>query len=259
MKEGTKFDLWNWKQPQLISLIITVLIIFIFSITIYLKVRKTKANKASKGIVQIAEAYVGMVEANFESVAGPTKIKPAKIYIFTLGTFLLVGNLVVLFGFEPIVTSYSVPFTLAIFTWFGVMLVGTIYEKLKFYRKLLIPTELIGKLSIIVSLSLRIYGNIIGGSAILASVYLFAGFMWQLAFSVPSTQSWYFFGLIITPFLHFYFDLFGSVIQALVFSLLTTVYWVMEAESTKKKKKVNSTTERLSFKNWSRKNKEAIY
>ncbi|WAM04533.1 F0F1 ATP synthase subunit A [Mycoplasmopsis cynos] len=164
MKEGTKFDLWNWKQPQLISLIITVLIIFIFSITIYLKVRKTKANKASKGIVQIAEAYVGMVEANFESVAGPTKIKPAKIYIFTLGTFLLVGNLVVLFGFEPIVTSYSVPFTLAIFTWFGVMLVGTIYEKLKFYRKLLIPTELIGKLSIIVSLSLRIYGNIIGGS-----------------------------------------------------------------------------------------------
>ncbi|UWV83038.1 F0F1 ATP synthase subunit A [Mycoplasmopsis cynos] len=117
MKEGTKFDLWNWKQPQLISLIITVLIIFIFSITIYLKVRKTKANKASKGIVQIAEAYVGMVEANFESVAwDTTKIKPAKIYIFTLGTFLLVGNLVVLFGFEPIVTSYSVPFTLAIFT-----------------------------------------------------------------------------------------------------------------------------------------------
>ncbi|UWV83037.1 hypothetical protein [Mycoplasmopsis cynos] len=78
-------------------------------------------------------------------------------------------------------------------------------------------------------------------------------------FLSPSTQSWYFFGLIITPFLHFYFDLFGSVIQALVFSLLTTVYWVMEAESTKKKKKVNSTTERLSFKNWSRKNKEAIY
>ncbi|SYV97631.1 F0F1 ATP synthase subunit A, partial [Mycoplasmopsis edwardii] len=84
---------------------------------IYFKVKKTKADKAPKGIVQIAEAYVGSFEKNFESVAGPEKLKVTKFYILALGTFLLIGNSVVLLGFEPIVTSYSVPFTIAIFTW----------------------------------------------------------------------------------------------------------------------------------------------
>ncbi|AKF41164.1 F0F1 ATP synthase subunit A [Mycoplasmopsis canis UFG4] len=250
-------SLWEWRQPQLISLIVTVLIVFVISLLVYFKVKKTKANEASKGIVQIAEAYVGSVEKTFEAVAGPEKLKITRFYILTLGTFLLVGNAVAMFGLEPIATSYSIPFTLALLTWMGVMVIGSIYGKWKFYRNLLLPTELVGKFSIIVSLSFRIYGNIIGGSSILAIAYITGGILWQKIFSVAPGNEWHFLAIILTPFLHFYFDIFGSTLQAFIFALLTSVYWVSEVSEAPSKK--TNSNKKVLFKNWSRKKVEAIY
>lgn len=256
--EKFKEVLFNWKQPQLASLFLTVLIVLVLSLLIYFKVKKTNPQKASKGIVLIAEAYVGSIEKTYEAVSGPQdNLKLAKFYILSLGTFLLIGNGVVIFGFEPIVTSFSVPFTLAILTWLGVLVIGTMYSKWRFYAKLLIPTELIGKVSILVSLSFRIYGNIIGGAAILAMAYVSGGILWQKIFSVEYGNDLYFFSLIITPFFHFYFDIFGSTLQAFIFALLTSVYWVSEAGDVKPKKQ--TTSRKLSFRDWTRRKTQAIY
>lgn len=256
--ENIKNSLFNWRQPQLVSLFVTVIIVLILSVWIYVKVKKTNPQKASKGIVLVAEAYVGSIEKTYEAVAGPgDNLKIARFYILSLGTFLLIGNGVVVFGLEPIVTSFSVPFTLAILTWLGVIVIGTIYSKWRFYAKLLIPTELIGRVSILVSLSFRIYGNIIGGAAILAMAYVSGGILWQKVFSVGYGQEFYFFSLIITPFFHFYFDIFGSTLQAFIFALLTSVYWVSEASEIKPKKQ--TTSRKLSFRDWTRRKTEAIY
>jgi F-type H+-transporting ATPase subunit a len=100
-------------QPQLISIALVTMILVIVSIVVYIKVQKVKPNQAPSGIALIAEQYVMGVDNLFKSVA-QDKINPVAPYIFTLLSFLLLGNVFGLIGFEPPTTSYSVPLTLGL-------------------------------------------------------------------------------------------------------------------------------------------------
>jgi F-type H+-transporting ATPase subunit a len=100
-------------QPQLVSLVIVVLILLVFTFVIYRKIKKAKVNEAPKGVLLLAEQYVMGVDSLFKSVAKDT-ITPAAPYIFTLFSFLLVGNFMGLIGFPSPVTSYSVPLVLGL-------------------------------------------------------------------------------------------------------------------------------------------------
>ncbi|WLP85874.1 F0F1 ATP synthase subunit A [Mycoplasma seminis] len=222
--------LWKWDQPQLLSLIITVMIILIISIIVYVKVSRVKENEAPKGIAQIAEAYVGMIDNTFDDTTNGDKVQKSRLYIFTLATFILIGNLTAIFGLEPIVTSYSIPFTLALMSWLGIFIVGAIYQKARYLKSFLNPLDLPGKISPLISLSFRIYGNVIGGTTVIFLVYSIFGYLWTLIPGIGNgNHEWYFLAVLVSPALHFYFDLFGSTLQAYIFTLLTTVYWVVEA------------------------------
>ncbi|QGZ97667.1 F0F1 ATP synthase subunit A [Mycoplasma sp. NEAQ87857] len=222
-------------HPQLISLIVTVIIIFALSLTAYIKVKKVKPNEAPKGVALIAEAYIGGIESQLDDTFGNNLAK-SRVYILTLGTFLLVGNLTTVLGFEPIVTSYSVPFTLALASWLGIFVCGAVYRKWKYLFQLINPLELVGKVSPLISLSFRIYGNIIGGSTVIFMIYALLGYL--VGPTIPGSTSGplVFFAPIITPALHFYFDLFGSTLQAYIFTLLTAVYWLVESGTAEEEK-----------------------
>ncbi|QCZ36673.1 F0F1 ATP synthase subunit A [Mycoplasma nasistruthionis] len=244
---------WVWNQPQLLSLCLTVMIVLVISIIVYIKVSKVKENEAPKGVAQIAEAYVGMIDKSFDELTGKTQIQKARLYIFSLGTFIFIGNLVTIFGFEPIVTSYSIPLTLALMTWLGIFITGAIWQKWHYLKSFKNPLDWFGKISPLISLSFRIYGNVIGGAIIILLVYLLGGYVWSQISGVQITnfdqstkEPLYIVSLVISPALHFYFDLFGSTLQAYIFTLLTGVYWVVEStgegendlasETTKEKK-----------------------
>lgn len=68
------------------------------------------------------------------------------------------------------------------------------------------PLNLIGELANVVSISFRLFGNIMGGAIIILVVS-------YLTYSV-----------ILPPFLNAFFGLFVGTIQAFVFTMLTTVY-----------------------------------
>jgi len=70
----------------------------------------------------------------------------------------------------------------------------------------MMPLNLIGELAKIVSISFRLFGNIMGGSIIILVVS-------YLTYSV-----------ILPPFLNAFFGLFVGTIQAFVFTMLTLVY-----------------------------------
>ncbi|KKB26630.1 ATP synthase A chain [Mycoplasmopsis meleagridis] len=226
----------DWNHPQLFSLFITVLICLILSLAVFIEIKRTsRPNKAPSAFLIIMEGYVTTVDNMFyEATDG--KISKAKIYIFGLASFLLIGNLLAPLGIEPIVTSYSVPFTLALITWLGIFVVGLTYQKFRFFlRYVKNPVEIIGQFAPLISLSFRIFGNIIGGGTIIFLTYWMFGFIWRL---IPGqeTNNWFFFGVIVTPFMHVYFDIFSAFIQALVFSTLTVIYWSREAEEESKPK-----------------------
>lgn len=218
----------TWNQPQLFSLIITILIILIVSLIIYFKVRKMEPHEAPKGIVLVAEAYLGMVENTFLTSTNG-KISSAKYYIFTLATFLIVGNTVGIFGLEPISSSYSIPLVLALASWLGIYVVGFAHQKWRFFKRYINVLEVVGQFAPLISLGFRMYGNIIGGGTIILLIYMLAGYAWKQLPGLENNE-WYFFAPVITPFLHIYFDLIGAFIQAYVFTLLTTIYWANETE-----------------------------
>ena len=70
----------------------------------------------------------------------------------------------------------------------------------------LMPLNLIGELAKIVSISFRLFGNIMGGAIIILVVS-------HLTYS-----------LLLPPFLYAFFGLFVGTIQAFVFTMLTVVY-----------------------------------
>ncbi len=70
----------------------------------------------------------------------------------------------------------------------------------------MLPLNIIGELSKVVSISFRLFGNIMGGSIIILVV------------------SHLTYNLFLPPFLNVFFGLFVGTIQAFVFTMLTVVY-----------------------------------
>ncbi|TNK83229.1 F0F1 ATP synthase subunit A, partial [Mycoplasmopsis pullorum] len=218
MEQFVKAFFENWNQPQLLSLVVTIIIIFIISLIVFIKSQQQKANKAPQGTILVVEGYINIFDNTFED-ATEGKLKKSRMYLFTLVTFLLVGNLVVILGFEPIATSYSVTFTLGLSTFIGIYVVALIYQKWRIIKKYKNPIDFIGQFSPLISISFRIFGNIIGGSTIMYLIYYLLGYVWQITFH--TSTPFHFFAPVITPLLHLYFDVFGAFIQAYVFTILT--------------------------------------
>ncbi|MGL6125442.1 MAG: F0F1 ATP synthase subunit A [Metamycoplasmataceae bacterium] len=219
-------NLFEWIQPQLITLIYVVLVVSVLSIVVYFKVRKVKPEESPRGIALIAEQYVGVFQSEFSSTT-EGKIDRVTPYIFTLITFMIIGNTSGFLALEPISTSYSIPLILAIISWLGIYVFGIMHQRLLFFKKFLNPIELIGQFSPLISLSFRIYGNILGGAIMMFLVYYVCSVLWGL---IPIVGEINLLGMVVAPWFHMYFDLFGSLIQSYIFALLTCIYWSTEVE-----------------------------
>ena len=73
---------------------------------------------------------------------------------------------------------------------------------------LLTPINVIGEVANPISLSFRLMGNILAGTIIMALYY---GMMPYFAY-------------LLTPALHFYFDLFAGILQSFIFMMLSMIY-----------------------------------
>ena len=220
-------NLFVWWQPQLVTLIYITVVLVVLAIVVYFKVQKVKPDQAPKGIAFLAEQYVGLFDREFYSLSAG-KIDRVGPYIFTLVSFLIVGNTAGLIAIEPVVTSYSVALTLGLITWIGIYVFGILYQKLRFFKQYLNPIELVGQFSPLVSISFRIFGNILGGSILMHLIYLFVGWIWGF---IPVIGQVNLLAMVIAPWFHIYFDLFGALVQSYVFALLTCIYWSQQVEA----------------------------
>mgnify|MGYP006292870749 FL=1 len=134
--------------------------------------------------------------------------------ICALFIFLLVSNwLGMLPHLEEPTRDLNTPLSLGILGFVVAHYVGIREKGFKDYIKayfqpvfFLMPLNVIGELAKIVSISFRLFGNILGGAIIILVVS-------YLTFSV-----------LLPPFLNIFFGLFVGTIQAFVFTMLTVVY-----------------------------------
>ena len=167
------------------------------------------------GMLQsFAEIAIEMLE---NMVAGIMGDKGAKFinYIGTIFVFVLLSNISGIFGLRPPTADFGVTLPLGIMTFLIVQYQNIKNNKFGAFTDLfqpmpvLFPINLIGEIATPFSLGLRLFGNIISGTVIVALYYGMVPVLFKIG--VPAV-------------LHVYFDLFSGCIQAYVFCMLTMVF-----------------------------------
>ena len=188
-------------------IVIVALILFAYLATRKIGIRPNPLQVVGE---LIASAFYGLVKDALDE-------KLAKKYfplICSLFMFLLLANWLGMFPklSEP-TKDLNTPLGLGIMGFFIAHYAGIKKKGIKRYAKeyfepifFMAPLNVIGEIAKVVSISFRLFGNIMGGSIIVLVI------------------SHLIFSLVLPPFLILFFSIFIGTIQAFVFTMLTLVY-----------------------------------
>lgn len=212
-------------QVELIWSIIIITGLCIVFIILGKKVKAADPTSRPHGVVLVVETGVGMLYNYFKGLMPAKFEKNYFPYFSALFIFILCSNLASLFAIESPTSNFSITLSLAIITFVLIQLESIRTNGGFGYIKNLLwpPTNILGTIAPLISLSMRLFGNILAGSIIMYLVYSLTG--WLSAMLIPFN----FLGPIVTPVLHLYFDIFAGVIQTLVFVTLSAI--LIEVES----------------------------
>lgn len=145
-------------------------------------------------------------------------------YFAMMFIYIFISNISGLFGFEAPTSNYSITLAITIIT-FTLIQYNALKTKGVFtYIKDIIwpPTNILGTLAPLISLSMRLFGNIVAGSILLSLIYSFTGYLSEYVINFN------FLGPLIAPIFHAYFDVFAGFIQTLVFVTLSSILIALE-------------------------------
>lgn len=201
-----------WITTTHICLLIVLLVILGFAFAANRAIKR--ASEVPGGFQNVVETIVEKLDGMVKAVMGKSAVKFAN-YIGAIFIFILICNFSGLFGMRPPTADYGVTLPLGLVTFTLIH-----YNKLK-HKKLKgaladlcdpwpiwAPINLIGYVAVPISLSLRLFANVLSGVVMMALVY---GLLQVIAIGWPAV-------------LHVYFDLFSGAIQTYVFCMLTMTY-----------------------------------
>jgi F-type H+-transporting ATPase subunit a len=181
-----------------------------------------------KGLVLFCTIMVGFFDKLTSDNMGKKAAHVYAPYIGSIALFMVVSNLSGLLGLAQPTANYSVTLTLALISF--ILIQSTIYKVVglkQFFHRFIEPfppfiiMNFFGTIAPLISMSLRLFGNITSGSIIMTLFYTFTGFISGL---IPVIGKLDFVGIVIGPFLHAYFDVFAGFIQTYIFIMLTTIF-----------------------------------
>ena len=199
------------------AMLILSLALILFFLAANISVRKALArNIAEKpgGFLNAVELMVEWLDRIWEEDYR-NNARGRYNYVGTLFIFTVACNISGIFGLRPPTADYGVTLCLGMITFGLIHYHGVKKRRGKHFTgllepfPLLFPLNLIGEAAVPLSLSLRLFGNVMSGTVMMGLWYGLMPFLFQIG--IPAA-------------LHCYFDLFSGVIQAYVFCMLTVVY-----------------------------------
>jgi F-type H+-transporting ATPase subunit a len=120
--------------PEIISIVIVALIIFLAFLVYYLKLKKVPINTAPSGYVLIIQIYIEFVRNLVIDIMGKRfeKITPFFIFLFS---YLLCANLIGVLGFAYPTGSLTVTLSLGLVMFIGTFVIGFHYQKLSYLTR----------------------------------------------------------------------------------------------------------------------------
>jgi F-type H+-transporting ATPase subunit a len=187
----------------------------VFTVLIVLGLFASRKKKILPSAIQaFGELIVSILYGLTEDALGKEKAKTYGPLVCALFMFLLLSNwLGIIPHLEEPTKDLNTTLGLGIMGFIIAHYAGIKSKGFKAYIKeyfqpifFMMPLNVIGELAKIVSISFRLFGNIMGGSIIILVV------------------SYLTYSIVLPPFLYAFFGLFVGTIQAFVFTMLTVVY-----------------------------------
>jgi F-type H+-transporting ATPase subunit a len=204
-----------WGHDITINLEVILMTWIVFALLIIIGLFASNKKSILPGPIQaLGELIVSLLYELTEDALGKDLAKTYAPLICALFMFLLLSNwLGIIPHLEEPTKDLNTTLGLGIMGFLIAHYAGIKSKGFKAYVKeyfqpifFMMPLNLIGEIAKIVSISFRLFGNIMGGSIIILVVS-------HLVYSV-----------ILPPFLYAFFGLFVGTIQAFVFTMLTVVY-----------------------------------
>lgn len=213
-------------QNTVFSIIIVTAFIALLLLLINRTLVKYDPLDKPKGVVLLLMiAYDFISKLIYDAVKNKNIADKLIPYFLSTILYIFLSNIAGLFSIECPTSNYSVTLTLALITCTLIEVCSFKAKGVKKYAKgwfepfaPFLIMNIISKLATLLSLSLRLFGNILAGSVLMSVVYqLFA----NVSAMIPVVGTFNIVAVVIAPFLHFYFDLFSGVMQAYLFTNLS--------------------------------------
>ena len=204
------FEVWV-TQTVINTWIIMALLV---GIALFLRFKLRASKEIPSGVQNMAEFLVEASDGFVDSMGGE-QAKFASGWIFMAFAFIFISNISGLIGLRPPTADWTTTLALALGTFFLIQVAGISQRGGAYFKNFLKPfflflrINIIGELARPVSLSLRLFGNIVAGLIIMALLYGLTPLFIRLGLPV---------------FLHAYFDIFMGVLQTYVFCALSLAF-----------------------------------
>jgi F-type H+-transporting ATPase subunit a len=215
-------------QVEIFAILLIVSFIFFFLILVNRALKKVDVYGKPKGLVLIALIYYKFMLKLTTDNMGKKAAKVYAPYIATIALFMVISNLSGLVGMAQPTANLSVTLSLALISWILIQSTKFRTQGFKAYfhgfiepiPPFIIP-NFFGTIAPLISMSMRLFGNITSGGTIMTLFYAFTQWVSSAA---PVIGGFNFVGVILAPILHFYFDVFAGFIQTYIFIMLTTIF-----------------------------------
>lgn len=223
--------------PETYTSLMVITLISMFSLVIYFKSKSVNPLEKPKGIMLFAEWLVTTIQSLLHRNMGK-RFRHLEAYFLTLMLYVFIGFLFGLTGLPSPISYYMNTFTIVLSAFVLIHFTALKTNGLKYFKRFIEPFPIFLPINIfsvwtpLISMSFRIFGNILAGIILMTLVYGLMGYLSSIIFSfLPAGLNTIFLAPIVTPWLHLYFDLFSAFIQTLVFISLSMLLIAQEGPS----------------------------
>jgi len=201
-----------WITETILNTWIIMLLLIAGAVTIRIKLRIYQ--ETPKGFQNVVEAVVEAFD-NFVISSAGEKFMYLGSWFFMVFAFLLVSSISGVFGIRPPTADWATTFAFAFATFILIQAVGIKQRKGKYLKSFIepniifLPLNIIGEISRPISLSFRLFGNVLAGLILMSLIY--ALFPVYLRFIIPTA-------------FHAYFDLVTGALQTYIFCVLSLAF-----------------------------------
>ncbi len=207
-----------WITQTVVNTWIFMVVLILIAALLRVKMKNYKDKPSGvQNVVELAIEYMD----SFVRSSMTDKYAYFGNWFFGVFVFILVSNLSGLLGFRSPTADLCTTAALALSTFFLIHFMGIKKGKGGYFKGyfepifILFPINVVSEVATPISLSFRLFGNILGGMIIMSMVYMALG-------SLPSVLK--IFNLGVPAVLHVYFDVFAGCIQTVIFTMLSMIF-----------------------------------